>query len=46
MNREKGRRNRESVGMAKDFNLQMLVNYVILKLTIQVSCTTTTANFK
>ena len=32
--------------MAKDFDFQMLVIYVMVKLTIRVASTTTTADFE
>ena len=47
MNKDMGRKKeedkREPVGMAKDFDFQMLVIYVMFKSTIQVASTTTTA---
>ena len=42
---ERGRRKREPVGMAKDFNFQIPVVYVMFKLTIHVTSTLTTTNF-
>ena len=49
MNGDRGRKGekgqREPVGMAKDFDFQMSVVYVMLKLTIQVASTTTAINF-
>ena len=47
MNRKRrGKGKREPVGMAKDFDFRMPVIYVMCKLTIQVVCTTTAANFE
>ena len=42
--KERGRGKREPVGMAKDFDFQMPVIYVIFKLTIQVASTIETTN--
>ena len=45
MTRERGKGKREPAGMAKDFDFQMLVIYVMFKLTVQLACTTTTSDF-
>ena len=42
---KRGRAKRELVGMAKDFNFQLLVIYVMFKLTIHVTSNTTTTDF-
>ena len=42
--KERGRGKREPLGMAKVFDFQMPVIYVMFKLTIQVASTTETAN--
>ena len=39
-----GEGKREPVGMAKDFNFQIPVDYVVFKLTIQVASRTATTN--
>ena len=42
--KETGRGKREPVGMAKDFDFQMSVVYVMFRLTIWVASTTRTVN--
>ena len=41
-----GRGKREPIGMARDFDLQLPVIYIMFKLTIRVKSTTTAANFE
>ena len=43
--KERGREKKRPAGMAKDFDFQMPVIYVVFKLTIQVESTTTPSNF-
>ena len=44
--KERGGGKREPVEVAKNFDFQMPVIYVIFKLTIRVASPTTTANFE